>query len=64
MSKNEEHLNGDLEEMQEKTVKTAILVLLVQVTNISRKNTSQESSIFHPKNTLSFNGKLEKNEKF
>ena len=36
--------------------------IAIAIENLARRNT--EPSLFHPKNTLTFNGKLEKNEKF
>ena len=36
--------------------------IALAIEKLAHKN--QEPSIFHPKNTLTFNGKLEKNEKF
>ena len=36
--------------------------IAIAIENLARRNT--EPSLFHPKNTLTFNGKLKKNEKF
>ena len=36
--------------------------IAIAIENLARRNT--EPSLFHPRNTLTFNGKLEKNEKF
>ena len=36
--------------------------IAIAIENLARRNT--EPQLFHPKNTLTFNGKLEKNEKF
>ena len=36
--------------------------IAIGIENFARRNT--EPSLFHPKNTLTFNGKLDKNEKF
>ena len=39
-----------------------VIQIAIAIVNLARRNT--EPSLFHPKNTLTFNGKLEKNEKF
>ena len=36
--------------------------IAIPIENLARRNT--DPSLFHPKNTLTFNGKLEKIEKF